>query len=65
MAKHCCEMMRANVESLCDLHPDRFDCPDALVDYSERTDGYGLIIHDGGLSVISIQFCPWCGARLP
>lgn len=64
MASHCCDMMRSNVENGCDLHPDRFECPDALVHYSERTRRYGLIIHGGGQSVIAIRFCPWCGARL-
>ena len=58
-------MMRANTENVCDLHSDRFECPDALVNYSERRKDYGLIIHDGGSSVISIAFCPWCGTKLP
>jgi hypothetical protein len=62
---HCCEMMRSNVENACDQHADRFDCPDCLVNYDERSRHYGLIIHDGGGSVITIQFCPWCGAKLP
>ena len=26
---------------------------------------YGLIIHDGGTSAVTIQFCPWCGSKLP
>jgi Domain of unknown function (DUF6980) len=26
---------------------------------------YGIIIHDGGSSHIVINYCPWCGARLP
>ena len=26
---------------------------------------YKLIIHDGGSSGMLIQFCPWCGTRLP
>ncbi|WP_414642019.1 DUF6980 family protein [Actinocrinis sp.] len=24
-----------------------------------------MIVHDGGASVILIDFCPWCGERLP
>lgn len=63
MAKHCCDMMQSNVENGCNLHPDRFACPDALVNFSERANSYGLIIHDGGSSVISISFCPWCGTK--
>jgi len=65
MAVHCCEMMRSNVESTCDLHPDGFDCPDCLIDYSARRGTCGLIVHDGGRSAIAIAHCPWCGAKLP
>lgn len=62
---HCCEDMRREVERTCDRHPDRFDCPDCLVHFSERTRGYGLIVHDGGSSTVRLSFCPWCGAKLP
>jgi hypothetical protein len=64
MAKHCCESMVSNVENRCDDHKDRFDCPDSLIHYSSYSDTYGLIIHDGGSSVISINYCPWCGTKL-
>jgi hypothetical protein len=53
------------VQSACAEHPSRFDCPDAIVDYQARFDEYGLIVHDGGTSVVTIGYCPWCGARLP
>jgi hypothetical protein len=56
--------MRRQVESVCDRHPDRHDCPDALVDYSPRFREYGLLVHDGGSSWVLIRFCPWCGSRL-
>lgn len=62
--KHCCEMMRSNVENSCKDHPSRFDCPDLLINYSESHNEYGIIVHDGGNSVISITFCPWCGTNL-
>ncbi|WP_447761874.1 DUF6980 family protein [Sphingopyxis panaciterrae] len=65
MAQHCCEMMRSNVENSCDAHKDRFDCPDCLIHYSGDWDRYGLIIHDGGSSTITISYCPWCNTRLP
>jgi len=64
MSEHCCEMMQANAESVCHLHPNRFDCPDALVNYDEAERDFGLIIHDGGSSTIAIAFCPWCGTKL-
>ena len=63
--KHCCEDMRRHVEWVCDQHPDRSDCPDCLMDYNPRFQEYGLMIHDGGSSVLLIHFCPWCGSRLP
>jgi hypothetical protein len=65
MAKHCCEMMRVNVENGCEQHSDRFECPDALIHYSESHDSYGLIIHDGGTAVLTISHCPWCATKLP
>ena len=64
-ADHCCVDLARAVEESCDRHPDRFDCPDALVDYNAKLREYGLIIHDGGTSVIAIAYCPWCGTRLP
>lgn len=57
-------MMRRNVESVCDQHLSQFDCPDCLLHFDETTGQYGLIVHDGGGSVVRIEFCPWCGARL-
>ena len=55
--------MAEDLAQVCDLHPDRFCCPDALV--AEVNGGYGLIIHDGGQSAILIAYCPWCGVPLP
>jgi len=48
---------------MCDLHESRYDCPDALINMMRG--GYGIIVHDGGSSVVEISFCPWCGAKLP
>lgn len=47
----------------CEQHIDWFDCPDALL--ARMDDKIGLIIHDGGRSVVEIKFCPWCGAVTP
>jgi hypothetical protein len=58
-------MMRGNVESQCDLHAERQDCPDALIDFYPASKAYGIMIHDGGSSMIKIAYCPWCGIRLP
>jgi hypothetical protein len=51
------------VEQECSDHPNRADCPDALVRYTAQSREYDLIVHDGGMSDIAIQFCPWCGVR--
>jgi hypothetical protein len=62
-------MLRSNVEIVCDQHPDRNDCPDAIVDFNGTTGFYGLFVRDGenasAGSVIIISYCPWCGAELP
>lgn len=65
MEAHCCDEMRRQVAAVCDRHPGRHDCPDALVGYSPRFREYGLLVHDGGSSLVRIRFCPWCGSRLP
>ena len=65
MERHCCDEMRRQIAWQCADHADQFECPDALVRYSDRFDEYGLIIHDGGTSVAVISFCPWCGSKLP
>jgi len=62
MGEYCCERMQFDLEQECDQHPDRKDCPDALI--RKDSSGYGLIIHDGGTSVIEIEYCPWCGSKL-
>jgi hypothetical protein len=63
--KHCCESMRRQAEFTWPHHSSAFECPDALVSYSSKFNEYGLIVHDGSSSVVSILFCPWCGTKLP
>ena len=57
--------MEDQVTLQCDEHSDPFDCPDRVIAYSDKFDEYGLIVHDGGTSSITILFCPWCAAKLP
>jgi hypothetical protein len=57
--------MKSAVESKCERHGNRWDCPDALINYLATFDEYGIMVHDGGSASVSIDFCPWCGARLP
>ena len=64
--KHCCERMIQQVEHMCNHGcTDSFACPDALIHYEPKFDEYGIIVHDGGASYVTIDFCPFCGARLP
>ena len=62
---HCCRRMADHLDQRCEMHSDPYDCPDQLIAYTPKFDEYGLIVHDGGSSMISIQFCPWCGTKLP
>ncbi len=57
--------MKSKVDYRCDEHADPFDCPDALIYYSEKINEHGIIIHDGGTAYSVIQHCPWCGTKLP
>jgi hypothetical protein len=54
--------MAYDLGQTCETHASRFDCPDALINLSGGR--YGLIVHDGGSSVMNISFCPWCGKSL-
>lgn len=62
--EHCCEAMMYWANHTCAQHPDLFECPDHLVHFDQGNLTYGLIIHDGGSSVVSITHCPWCGSSL-
>jgi hypothetical protein len=65
MKEHCCQRMEQAINCTCTDHPDGHECPDRLISYNEKFDEYGIIIHDGGSSVLTIEFCPWCGGKLP
>lgn len=69
--EYCCEDLKHHSETPCDsflpdgkpFHHDRYECPDALIDrYKNGTTG--IIIHDGGTSMVIINYCPWCGTAL-
>jgi hypothetical protein len=61
--------MQRQVERVCDQHPVREECPDVVVSYSQNTRLYLILIHDGedgyASSGYGIDFCPWCGSKLP
>jgi len=56
-------MLSDQVNAICAGKEQHYDnCPDVLI--HRLGDGFGLHIKDGGISVIEINFCPWCGANL-
>jgi hypothetical protein len=65
MKEHCCQRMQQATNCTCTDHPVSHGCPDCLISYNAKFDEYGIIIHDGGSSVLTIEFCPWCGSKLP
>jgi hypothetical protein len=51
---HLCEDM---VRALAD--------PDVPLVYNDKLREYSILIQDGGSSVAVIEFCPFCGVKLP
>lgn len=62
--QYCCETFEAHAEQACPEHPDRFDCPDAILLYDREAKKAGIILHDGGRSYIEIRYCPFCGKKI-
>lgn len=62
---HCCDAMRTELARHGGEGTSRPRSPDSLLEYVPKYDEYGIVVHDGGSSMVQIQFCPWCGARLP
>ena len=60
----CCKKMKKYSSFQCEIHDDKYQCPETLIDYHESLEKFGLIIHDGGNSMIEISYCPWCGTKL-
>lgn len=51
---HCCTQMQIHIDSN-ELH----------LSFSPKLREYGISYTDGGTSHQAIQFCPWCGSKLP
>lgn len=61
----CCNSMKEHTLLQQPNDDDVFISSDKPIYYNEIFDEYGLIVHDGGHSYIIIDFCPWCGKKLP
>lgn len=67
MAKesYCCEMMENKLRESCPTHGR--NCPDIVMSRLTKGPGagrFGIPVHDGGSSVVVIDYCPWCGKDL-
>lgn len=60
----CCAEMTRQVQHTCADHPDLSECPDALIVHDPDSGQFGMRVHDGGTSHLTISHCPWCGVDL-
>ena len=52
--KHCCELMTEYLKY-----------KEIPIIYIPKVREYGIRVLDGGSSCIELEFCPWCGKKLP
>ena len=62
---YCCENMCNFTREDTGVNEEIYQNPDVLIVYIPKFDEYGIIIHDGGESSVQINYCPWCGNKLP
>lgn len=65
MKNHCCQTMTHQVNYDSEEYSNQIDFHDNLIKYNDQFDEYRIIIHNGGNSSIAINYCPWCGLKLP
>ena len=59
---HCCKKMEY---FLTNGSKNRQFSSDDIICYAPEFDEYGIVVHDSGKSYIKIDYCPWCGQKLP
>lgn len=61
---YCCLMMADKVyQSLDEDGETKYNDPEVII--NKWDEGlYGIPIHDGGASMVVINYCPWCGSKL-
>jgi hypothetical protein len=61
---YCCLVMANHISNSLDEN-EKIKNNDHDVIMNKWKDGtFGIPIHDGGLSVVKINFCPWCGENV-
>ena len=48
----CCDNMKCNIQH-------------DIISYSEVFDEFGIVVNGDAFSVIILDYCPWCGKKLP
>ncbi|WP_198533143.1 DUF6980 family protein [Carbonactinospora thermoautotrophica] len=51
-------------DQCCDQMADAIADPDLFISYHPKTRRWGIDYRDG-VSISRIEYCPWCGAKLP
>lgn len=60
----CCIVMAYHIAgSLDDSGNIKYDDTDVIM-HKWKDGTFGIPIHDGGPSIVKINFCPWCGIKL-
>lgn len=52
--EHCCKNMESHLQS-----------GELEFKFNPKFREYGIVITDGGQSIQTIVYCPWCGSKLP
>lgn len=59
---YCCKKMNY---FLGQCSKDKDFNSDDIIYYEPKFDEYGIVVHDSGNSYIKMEYCPWCGTKLP
>jgi hypothetical protein len=65
LSRYPCVHVAEQVTRTCPEHPDPWDCADIAFVYVPKFDEYGIPVRDGGSSILVMQYCPFCGVKLP
>jgi Domain of unknown function (DUF6980) len=66
--KYPCVHLAYRSISECEQHANPWDCPDNVI-VCDRKKNFGIPIRTGeegsASSMIGIEYCPWCGKKIP